>query len=401
MKKPLLEYNLTDLELLMADIGQPKFRAKQILDGVYAGKVLSEISNLPKSLIGQLAGYGGAVTIQERFVSKDGTIKYLFRLSDGNLIEGVLMTYSYGRTLCISTQVGCRMDCAFCASGLEGLIRNLTTAEMLSEVILVNADIGGGNIPATDGKWPSIRQSANADDAANVSVADDQWPSLQRSNIAKRRAVTNVVLMGSGEPLDNYDNVTQFLRLITAPFSLNISIRNISLSTCGIPDKIKRLADDGFSVTMTISLHSADDTVRSKIMPVNKAYGIAEVKAATKYYFDKTGRRVIYEYALIADINDNADAAKKMAEFAKGQPCHVNLIRLNPVKEKGLRGTSKEKTKEFLKILEDNGISVTLRRIMGADIEGACGQLRTKFVGDNPPKNIPKYPISHLFEGKI
>ena len=233
------------------------------------------------------------------------------------------------------------MGCAFCASGIDGLIRNLTAGEILGEVLEVNRDEGG---------------------------------------TPEKRAVTNVVLMGSGEPLDNYDNVTSFLRLLNDKEGLNISERNVSLSTCGITDNIKRLADDGFSVTLTISLHAADDETRKRIMPTANKYKIADIVSAAKYYFEKTGRRYIFEYSLIKGVNDGKDNMLALAKLLKGLPCHVNLIRLNYVKEKGLKGS--DNAGEMKKILENEGISATVRRTMGSDIDGACGQLRRRFLND-------------------
>lgn len=301
------------------------------------------MSNLPKPLIATLSEKYSVtgVEIIKKLISRDGTVKYLFALGDGNVVEGVLMRYKYGNTLCISTQVGCRMGCAFCASGIDGLIRNLTAGEILGEVLEVNRDEGG---------------------------------------TPEKRAVTNVVLMGSGEPLDNYDNVTSFLRLLNDKEGLNISERNVSLSTCGITDNIKRLADDGFSVTLTISLHAADDETRKRIMPTANKYKIADIVSAAKYYFEKTGRRYIFEYSLIKGVNDGKDNMLALAKLLKGLPCHVNLIRLNYVKEKGLKGS--DNAEEMKKILENEGISATVRRTMGSDIDGACGQLRRRFLND-------------------
>lgn len=233
------------------------------------------------------------------------------------------------------------MNCAFCASGIDGLIRNLTAGEILGEILEVNRDEG-----------------ATAD----------------------KRAVTNVVLMGSGEPLDNYDEVTKFLRLLNDKDGINVSERNVSLSTCGITDKIRKLADDGFSVTLTISLHAPTDEIRKTIMPTANKYKIADILDAAKYYFDKTGRRYIFEYALIKGVNDGKENMLTLAKVLKGKPCHVNLIRLNYVKEKGLRGA--DDAEEMKKILEENGISATVRRTMGSDIDGACGQLRRRYVND-------------------
>ena len=343
MKTALSGFDTEGLKKVLADCGQPPYRAKQLREWVNRAVSFDKMSNLPKPLIATLSEKYSVtgVEIIKKLISRDGTVKYLFALGDGNVVEGVLMRYKYGNTLCISTQVGCRMGCAFCASGIDGLIRNLTAGEILGEVLEVNRDEGG---------------------------------------TPEKRAVTNVVLMGSGEPLDNYDNVTSFLRLLNDKEGLNISERNVSLSTCGITDNIKRLADDGFSVTLTISLHAADDETRKRIMPTANKYKIADIVSAAKYYFEKTGRRYIFEYSLIKGVNDGKDNMLALAKLLKGLPCHVNLIRLNYVKEKGLKGS--DNAEEMKKILEQEGISATVRRTMGSDIDGACGQLRRRFLND-------------------
>lgn len=343
MKTALSGFDTEGLKKVLADCGQPPYRAKQLREWVNRAVSFDKMSNLPKPLIATLSEKYSVtgVEIIKKLISRDGTVKYLFALGDGNVVEGVLMRYKYGNTLCISTQVGCRMSCAFCASGIDGLIRNLTAGEILGEVLEVNRDEGG---------------------------------------TPEKRAVTNVVFMGSGEPLDNYDNVTSFLRLLNDKEGLNISERNVSLSTCGITDNIKRLADDGFSVTLTISLHAADDETRKRIMPTANKYKIADIVSAAKYYFEKTGRRYIFEYSLIKGVNDGKDNMLALAKLLKGLPCHVNLIRLNYVKEKGLKGS--DNAEEMKKILENEGISATVRRTMGSDIDGACGQLRRRFLND-------------------
>lgn len=343
MKTALSGFDTEGLKKVLADCGQPPYRAKQLREWVNRAVSFDKMSNLPKPLIATLSEKYSVtgVEIIKKLISRDGTVKYLFALGDGNVVEGVLMRYKYGNTLCISTQVGCRMGCAFCASGIDGLIRNLTAGEILGEVLEVNRDEGG---------------------------------------TPEKRAVTNVVLMGSGEPLDNYDNVTSFLRLLNDKEGLNISERNVSLSTCGITDNIKRLAADGFSVTLTISLHAADDETRKRIMPTANKYKIADIVSAAKYYFEKTGRRYIFEYSLIKGVNDGKDNMLALAKLLKGLPCHVNLIRLNYVKEKGLKGS--DNAEEMKKILENEGISATVRRTMGSDIDGACGQLRRRFLND-------------------
>ena len=347
MKTALSNFNEAELSEILKTFGEPSYRAKQLFKWVHQATPLDKMSNLPKSLTSKLSEdyVVTGVSIFKKLVSRDGTVKYLFALDDGNIVEGVLMRYKYGNTLCVSTQVGCRMNCAFCASGIDGLIRNLTAGEILGEILEVNRDEG----------------------ARVFSPAD-------------KRAVTNVVLMGSGEPLDNYDEVTKFLRLLNDKNGINVSERNVSLSTCGITDKIRKLADDGFSVTLTISLHAPTDEIRKTIMPTANKYKIADILDAAKYYFDKTGRRYIFEYALIKGVNDGKENMLTLAKVLKGKPCHVNLIRLNYVKEKGLRGV--DDAEEMKKILEENGISATVRRTMGSDIDGACGQLRRRYVND-------------------
>ncbi len=344
-EKILSLQDLSEKRLAEVLSGYPTFRAQQVYLAAMQYKKYSQMTNLPKDIIAFLAeNYDDvAVRIQKVFEGKDGTEKYLFLLRDGNMIEGVFMPHGYGNTICISTQVGCRMGCAFCASTLNGLVRNLTAGEMLGQVLAVNVRHGG---------------------------------------TLKKRAITNIVLMGSGEPLDNYEEVTEFLRLVSAENGINISLRNISLSTCGLVDKMKALADSGLSVTLTVSLHAPTDEIREKIMPVDKKYKIAEVLDAARYYFAKTGRRVVIEYSLIDGVNSRVGDAKKLARLLHGFSCHVNLINLNKVEERKLNGVDKRTVDAFMAALTEGGISNTLRRSMGNDIGGACGQLRRKFVGE-------------------
>ncbi len=343
MKALLTDFDFNKIKGLVHDFGEPEFRALQLYQWINRGVSFENMSNLPKTLTEKLSENFDAsgVSINKNFVSKDKSVKYLFELRDGNLIEGILMPHSYANTLCVSTQVGCRMNCAFCASGISGLERNLTCGEILGEVISANNFIGGD---------------------------------------LKNRKIGNLVLMGSGEPLDNYDEVSEFLKLVTDPNGLNMSERNISLSTCGLVDKIYRLADDGHSVTLSISLHSAVEDVRNELIPASKANPLSEIKKAAKYYFEKTGRRVIYEYILIKDKNDSRYDAEKLAYMAKGFPVHVNLIMLNPVKEKNLLPCSLRTAQKFQKYLSDLNVSVTMRHSFGVDISGACGQLRRKYI---------------------
>lgn len=339
----LLDLTKDEIKNLIQKLDFPKFRAEQLYCALQQGKELEKI-NIPKELKQALvdAGYTvGGVKIYNKFVSQiDGTIKYLYSLEDGNIIEGVLMHYKHGSTLCVSTQVGCRMGCAFCASTIGGVVRSLSAGEILGQVICANAD----------------------------NKTDD------------KRAVTNIVLMGSGEPLDNYENVIKFLHLVSAQDGLNVSMRNISLSTCGIVPQIKRLAEEKLGITLSLSLHAPNDEIRKQIMPIAKAYSVKETIDAMRAYVNKTSRRVVFEYALINNFNDTVACADELAKLIKGMQCLVNLIPLNSVSESGLAGSSAQKVKEFKENLEKRGINATVRREMGADISGACGQLRRSFL---------------------
>lgn len=342
MKKILQDLSLSELENLISDLGEKPFRAKQLYTGLMQGKKVSQINvsaPLREKLLEEYEDE--SVKIIKTFTSSDGTEKYLFELSDGNVIEGVLMKYKYGNTQCVSTQVGCRMGCKFCASTLGGLVRNLTSGEILSQILTVNALHGGD---------------------------------------AKTRAVTNVVLMGSGEPLDNYGQVVRFLRNVSAADGVNISARNISLSTCGLVPKIYALADEQIPVNLTISLHQTTDEGRARTMPVAKKYTIAEILKACGYYFEKTGRRYIFEYSLIRGENCDKEHADGLISLLKGKPCHVNLIRLNEVEERDLKTVTEKEAYRFLGLLEKGGLSATLRRQIGVDIGGACGQLRVNYL---------------------
>ena len=343
--KLLADFSLEEMSALLAGYGEKPYRAKQLFEAVQLGKSWEEMTTIPKALKDTLSAEYTPVgcRIEKKLVSKDGTVKYLFALADGNIIEGVVMRYRYGNTICVSTQVGCRMNCAFCASGLGGLVRNLSAGEILGEVICANRDLGGD---------------------------------------LKNRAITNVVLMGSGEPFDNYDEVSKFLRLLNAENGLHISLRNVSLSTCGLVPGVDRLIADGLWVTLTFSLHAPTDEKRSSIMPVNKAYPVAEVVEAAKRYFKASGRRVIFEYTLIKGKNDSQQDALNLVSLLRGFPAHVNIIVLNPVKEKGLKSTPRMEANAFCERLVKEGLSATVRRTMGADIEGACGQLRRKYIGE-------------------
>ena len=341
--------SLNDQELMdfvLNELHESKFRAGQIRQWLNRGVEISEMSNLSNVLREKMAAIAVAnpVRIRESYKSKlDETEKFLYELNDGNLIEGVVMRYKYGDTLCVSTQVGCRMGCAFCASTLEGRVRNLSPGEILGQVVAANRHI-------------------QAQDA--------------------ERRIHNIVLMGSGEPFDNYDNVVKFLRLVNSPTGLNISIRNISLSTCGLVNRIYDFIQEGLPVTLSLSLHAPNDSIRQKVMPVANAYAYEDVIAACRKYSEETGRRVVIEYALIKDVNCEVRHAEELARRLRGMRCHVNLIPLNAVKERNLEAPTKQDVAAFLKRLELKNVSATVRREMGADIDGACGQLRRKYISE-------------------
>ena len=332
------------------ELGEKPFRAKQIREWLNRGATVAEMGNLSLKLRTRLdeLAIANPIVIDRVYTSQiDETEKFLYRLTDGNLIEGVVMRYHYGDTLCVSTQVGCRMGCAFCASTLQGRVRNLSPGEILGQVVAVNRYL--------------------------------------REKDASRR-VHNIVLMGSGEPFDNYENVIAFLRLVNSESGLNISLRNISLSTCGLADRIDRFSKEGLPVTLSLSLHAPNDEIRSQIMPITKAFSYEEVMAACRRYCDISGRRVVFEYALIRDLNCELRHADELAQKLRNLRCHVNLIPLNEVKERNLHAPSREQVNAFLKRLELRHISATVRREMGADIEGACGQLRRKVLENTKPE---------------
>lgn len=343
MVTELASAQIEELQLLLAEMNEPKFRAKQIMEWLSRGVRPDGMLNIPKTLREKLntIPFGGANIIELRHSKKDETVKMLYELSDGNIVEGVLMRYSYGNTLCISTQAGCRMGCAFCASTLNGRVRDLTAGEMLSEVTSVEREF-----PHKD---------------------------------SKKRTVTNIVMMGCGEPLDNYDNTLRFLERATAADGLGISPRNISLSTCGLVPKIYRFIEEAPHVTLCISLHAPNDEIRDKLMPINRSFGMSELIPAAKHYADVTGRRIIFEYALVDGVNSSEDCAKELAQRLRGINCHVNLIPLNSVKERSLNGVTRKYAYQFASWLEKMHISATVRRELGTDIDGACGQLRNKY----------------------
>jgi len=334
-----------ELTAWVKDQGYPAFRGKQIFRWIHQGADFEEMTNLPAAMREKLQKEAVAQPVHirlQRISPLDGTVKFLYELKDGNCVEGVLMRYKYGVSLCISTQVGCRMGCRFCASTLEGRVRDLTAGEMLGEILCANRYLS-----------------------------------------SEGNRVSHVVLMGSGEPLDNYDNVIRFLRLLREEEGIRLSIRNVSLSTCGIVPKMYQLAEESLPVTLCVSLHAPNDEIRKMTMPVAYTWSIPEIMEACRNYIRKTGRRVIFEYALSDGVNAGEEQAKELASLLRGMQCHVNLIPLNTVEERDMKGISEDKVRRFLKILQDNNISATRRREMGDDIEGACGQLRRKTINSS------------------
>ena len=335
----LKSMTLAEMQALFKELGQPAFRAKQVYTWLHKGvRGYGEMTNLPKALRETLEEkYPLHIpqVVRKQASQKDGTIKYLWQLSDGNCVETVLMKYHYGNTVCISTEVGCRMGCAFCASTLGGLVRKLEPFEMLDQVLFTQVDSG--------------------------------------------QPVSHIVLMGIGEPLDNFDNVMRFLELVNSEDGMNISMRHISLSTCGLVPMIDKLAEKKLQLTLSVSLHAPNDEIRNTIMPVNKAYPTEELLAACRRYYEKTSRRISFEYAMINGVNDTKEAAKELIRRLKGLPAHFNLIPLNHVEESPLKPSTKQAVAAFQKLLEDAGIPATVRRTLGGDIDASCGQLRRKY----------------------
>ncbi|MBQ8768287.1 MAG: 23S rRNA (adenine(2503)-C(2))-methyltransferase RlmN [Oscillospiraceae bacterium] len=337
--------SMTEAEIgaVLKEVQQPAFRAKQVFSWLHKGiRSYDEMSNLPKSLRSALEEQYpicAPEVVRKQESQKDGTIKYLWRLSDGNCVETVLMRYHYGNTVCISTEVGCRMGCAFCASTLGGLVRKLEPFEMLDQVLFTQVDSG---LP-----------------------------------------ISHIVLMGIGEPLDNFDNVLRFLELVNSPDGMNISMRHISLSTCGLVPKIDELAQRKLQLTLSVSLHAPNDTIRNTIMPVNKAYPVDQLLDACRRYYKETSRRISFEYAMIDGVNDSEENAKELLRRLKGLPAHFNLIPLNHVEESPLKPSSRNAVARFQKILEDGGIPATVRRTLGGDIDASCGQLRRKYTKEH------------------
>ena len=338
-KTDILSLTAKELEQFVVDGGFPAYRAKQLTGWMYKGAPLDEMRNLPEDFKNylRLAALYALPEVEEKYVSKiDGTVKFLYRLYDGQQIESVVMRYEHGLSICISSQAGCRMGCRFCASTLRGKDRDLLPSEMLGQIIVSSRQIG--------------------------------------------ERISNVVMMGIGEPLDNYDNVLKFLRLAGREDGLNIGARHISLSTCGLVDKIKELQKEDLQITLSVSLHAYDDAHRSAIMPVNKKWNIDALLTACADYFRATGRRISFEYTLISGVNDDAAGAEKLAEllhrYMRGMPLHVNLIPVNPVSERAFERSAADRVKAFCETLKERGVNATVRRTLGADISASCGQLR-------------------------
>ena len=332
---------LRELEEWLITIGEKKFRAKQIYQWIHIKHVegFDDMTNLSMELREKLKQKANLVVLKEELVqiSKiDGTRKYLFALSDGNMIESVLMRYKHGNSVCVSSQVGCRMGCRFCASTLDGLVRNLTPSEILEQIYRISASTG--------------------------------------------ERVSNVVVMGSGEPMDNYNNLIRFIELLSDENGLNISQRNITVSTCGLVPKMRALADLKLQITLALSLHASSQEKRKELMPVANSYELEEVLEACRYYFEQTGRRITFEYSLVGGVNDTKEDADRLSQLVRGMNCHINLIPVNPIKEREYVQSEHKDILNFKNKLEKNGINVTIRREMGRDIDGACGQLRKRFI---------------------
>ncbi|MBQ2730031.1 MAG: 23S rRNA (adenine(2503)-C(2))-methyltransferase RlmN [Clostridia bacterium] len=339
MSKPdILSMTLDECRALAVELGEKKFRGEQLYGWMQKGMPVSDMKNLPASFRERILAecdYRLPEIAKKQVSAKDGTVKYLMRMTDGECVESVFMRYEHGNTVCVSCQAGCRMGCKFCASTLRGRARDLTASEILGQIVVIGRDTG--------------------------------------------ERVGGIVMMGIGEPLDNYDNTVKFLRLVSSPDGLNIGLRHISVSTCGLIPGIKKLSEEGMPVTLSISLHASNDTRRSALMPVNNKYPIAELMAACREYFEKTGRRVSFEYTLISGENDSEADAKALANLLKKGmrgPSHINLIMLNKVTETGFDAPDRKGAENFRKLLEENGMNATIRRRLGSDIDASCGQLR-------------------------
>ena len=339
MKPEIKNLTLAELEQTMLDLGEPKYRGKQVYSWLHrAAPDFAAMTNLPRSLREKLSGrflLTCPTVVRKQESALDGTVKYLWRLYDGNCVETVLMRYHHGNTVCISSEVGCPMGCAFCASTIGGLVRRLSAGEILDEVLFTQADSG--------------------------------------------QEISNIVLMGIGEPLDNYDNVTRFLELVNSPEGANIGMRHISLSTCGVVPKIRALAESELQLTLSVSLHAPDDETRNRIMPVNRTWNVEALLSACRDYFKATGRRISFEYAMIRGVNDSPEAAGLLIRRLHGMAAHVNLIPLNHVDESPFKPSERQTVLRFQKQLEDSGIACTVRRTLGSDIDASCGQLRRKY----------------------
>ena len=342
MKVDIKSLNLSELTAFVEGLGEKGFRAKQIYQWLHVKQVsdFSEMTNISKNFIEKLGAEAVLINLKKEAVQEsklDGTRKYLFVLEDGNVIESVLMRYKHGNSVCISSQVGCRMGCRFCASTLDGLVRNLTPSEMLDQIYQIGKDIG--------------------------------------------ERISNVVVMGTGEPMDNFDNLVKFIELLTDENGLHISQRNLTVSTCGIVPKMRELAEKNLQITLALSLHASTQEKRLELMPVANKYEIHEVIDACRYYFEKTGRRVTFEYSLVGGVNDSDTDVRNLCNLIKGMNCHVNLIPVNPIKERDYVQPDSTVTLAFKNKLEKTGINATIRREMGRDIDGACGQLRKRYMG--------------------
>ncbi|UOO36875.1 23S rRNA (adenine(2503)-C(2))-methyltransferase RlmN [Oscillospiraceae bacterium CM] len=344
MKEDIKSLLPDTLKERLVALGEPGYRAGQVFKWLHAGaRTFEEMTDLSKALREKLTAHFDITVpvILKKQVSNDGTIKYLWQLQDGNAVETVVMRYHHGDTVCISTQVGCRMGCAFCASTVGGLIRHLAPSEMVDQVLFSQLDAG--------------------------------------------RKISNIVLMGIGEPLDNYENVRRFLSLISDENGMNIGMRHISLSTCGLVEKVDKLAEDKLQLTLSVSLHAPDDETRARLMPVNKAYNVERLIEACRRYFRKTGRRVSFEYAMVDGVNDTPGHAERLAQLLKNSGAHINLIPLNAVTESGLEPSTPAAVKAFAERLKTRGVNVTVRRRLGSDIDASCGQLRRKTIRQKEP----------------
>ncbi|MGN1014189.1 MAG: 23S rRNA (adenine(2503)-C(2))-methyltransferase RlmN [Butyricicoccus sp.] len=341
MSKPEIKNRtMAELKQELTELGEKPFRAQQVFRWLHLGvSDFEEMTNLSKQLRETLREHyllTAPNIVRKQVSAVDGTIKYLWELHDGNCVESVFMRYKHGNSACVSSQVGCRMGCKFCASGIGGLVRSLSAGEILDQILFMQKDTG--------------------------------------------ERISNIVLMGTGEPLDNYDNVLRFIHLVGAPEGLNIGQRHISLSTSGLADQIDRLAQEKLQITLSVSLHSPDNESRSSMMPVNRSYPVERLLESCRNYFDITGRRISYEYTMIDGVSDHPWQARKLASLLRGRPAHVNLIPLNTVTESGLKPSSRASVSGFQKILESNGITATVRRTLGPDIDASCGQLRRRHI---------------------